>query len=1138
MDDSETKKDSNGNVEIRQSSSQSSESHPFLITLGIIIIALFFIKYLFLLTLGILLFVGSILAVLISGAHFIKIPRPSTDPIRTKFTRLSFTRKERWNDEVAQLQINQDLKPQANTGPLTSEIDGIIDLILRDFVSSWFSHISNDQSFPFQVKVQLKLALSELEARIYMMNVSNFLILEILPIITNHFSSFVAAEDIVLGEQRNKNRTNDLDVRVAKEFIKLHPAISFKDIEKQPEVRRYSRDKVGGLIQYLLSKDEQSSSTVLVLVRELLSNAVFVPVIQLLSDSDFWNQTIIKVASATLKDRVQVREIRNAIDKQYKRPSNSSIPTISKNPLLDIKITPNMRQPEFEKYLKAIGKSESASILKQLKYYYAIQISRTHKIRSNSEKFLKYRKRLHLANSLVDKQLSILNDQLADNPRNSVILDQGLDGFISGLTLSQVLSNPSSLSFFMEFMEQRSRTILLQYWLTVDGIKDPLEDPKDPDYEEELSSSVDMTGAQDIEQIFHRFFDQRLLKVKKEVYNEVKNFAEGHERSLNQYIQVRKFILMLQEDVFHRMEERDLADFKNSDLFLKLLSSEAFEESLVNQVDFAHEPSFDEFAEDSGQETPPPELISESQYELESVLTDLIGSNDNYKRPSLSKSESTDSCKKLNLTQNLRNEIFGSPQEGFLTEKPLFNDDSGDEDDEINDEEESVLSDSKLEVDPDFFSVSHDVLNLKEEIRKFEEDIERLNRQSDMLDPLILKAELINNTNELRILKKSKASYQREIESKELQKQQLILEDNDNSLFGKTSVNIDSWVKGTSHGKDYILYVIEIQKSSTGKNGTGWITGRRFSQFHRLNELLRKRYPAVDQIPFPKKKLILKFQQKALIDERRFQLQYYLRKLLEIEDVCCDKEFRKFLTTQDYKVSLADSEIPSPVPSARSRLEDTASKLYSGFSNPLEMLNTRTDSSENLQNGVNDDDSYNQNVENVEEMQKELDNFDSQITRLESQKSFIKPVTDLVIALFSLNKPNSWLRGRAIIVVLQQIFGSTIEKHIKDLINGMTTQERIISTIGMLRNILWPNGEFMKSSIPRTTKEKNKSVQEARVLLETLMIDACSKIVGQPSAKSASNKIGSMLQNDILNRSLVYEIFDKILDEIFPEINK
>lgn len=46
------------------------------------------------------------------------------------------------------------------------------------------------------------------------------------------------------------------------------------------------------------------------------------------------------------------------------------------------------------------------------------------------------------------------------------------------------------------------------------------------------------------------------------------------------------------------------------------------------------------------------------------------------------------------------------------------------------------------------------------------------------------------------------------------------------------------------------------------------------------------------------------------------------------------------------------------------------------------------------------------------------------------QMPFVKPICDLFLETFELNRGSSWLRGRAVVVVLHQLLGGTIEKYI------------------------------------------------------------------------------------------------------------
>jgi sorting nexin-25 len=46
-----------------------------------------------------------------------------------------------------------------------------------------------------------------------------------------------------------------------------------------------------------------------------------------------------------------------------------------------------------------------------------------------------------------------------------------------------------------------------------------------------------------------------------------------------------------------------------------------------------------------------------------------------------------------------------------------------------------------------------------------------------------------------------------------------------------------------------------------------------------------------------------------------------------------------------------------------------------------------------------------------------------------STSTFSSPICDLVLAIFELDKKNNWLRRQAIVIILQQVMGGTIERY-------------------------------------------------------------------------------------------------------------
>lgn len=124
----------------------------------------------------------------------------------------------------------------------------------------------------------------------------------------------------------------------------------------------------------------------------------------------------------------------------------------------------------------------------------------------------------------------------------------------------------------------------------------------------------------------------------------------------------------------------------------------------------------------------------------------------------------------------------------------------------IEDEYEEPVGEEKDPADEVHEAAPGD-LGLTEAIEVLTADIDKLGAQDAVVEALTRKAELTNNTAELRILRKSKASIQREIHRKEMQRQQYIIQESDNSLFGRSTVRIKSIVVGKEEddGREFAM---------------------------------------------------------------------------------------------------------------------------------------------------------------------------------------------------------------------------------------------------------------------------------------------------------------------------------------------
>ncbi|KAL8929861.1 MAG: hypothetical protein Q9208_001005 [Pyrenodesmia sp. 3 TL-2023] len=500
---------------------------------------------------------------------------------------------------------------------------------------------------------------------------------------------------------------------------------------------------------------------------------------------------------------------------------------------------------------------------------------------------------------------------------------------------------------------------------------------------------------------------------------------------------------------------------------------------------------------------------------------------------------------------------------GVFTDNDLFGDEEKfSEDEHVSSEEQA---DDKAP-DDEIHQAAPGDLGLAEAISALTTDIERLVAQESVVDTLNRKAELTNNVAELRILGKSKASLQREIHRKELQRQQYMVQESDNSLYGRATVNIKSIMVGKEEdGQEYALYVIEVtRKTNEQISAASWAVARRYSEFHDLHHRLRRLYPAVRDLDFPRRRLVMTLQ-RDFLHKRRISLQNYLRELLRLPAVCQSRDLRAFLS-QSAIISKQDTgrdterrdivsriynsvtdgmdEFIGNVP-VLDQLSVAGQNLISAATNQFNAMST-TNSANPSTAAINSDTALLPAIDSIHtpEARAELEAFDASSPSTTTTTSpaaarelepFVKPICDLFLETFELNRANNWLRGRAVVVVLHQLLGGTVERKVRDGFSALVAEDSVLKYISQLKETFWPGGGPMRrESVARSDAEKMKSRKEAMVLLGILVPDAAGNVVGRGNAQAASRRIGAVVNNRRLMAHLVFTILDEVVAVLFP----
>lgn len=1190
----------------------------------------------------------SLIAILIAGTQITLQGFNKMNYSGSRIEKFAFHKSKNWATNMSILKNDSNSDNDKQIYPenfiINDTLNNIVSLILRDFVESWFMKISLDKIFMTSLRHEFTHIIKTLYGRLAGLDFSDLVVHNLTPIVADHIDKFLKAQEITKNKKVTKTSEKDADTTedfaLASNYNRgqLHIGVKLNSETPEADLNAYLSALIDQTLPYLLEENELSSAPVRILIRELLTSCVLNPICSMLSDPDFYNQIIVSNLSKQMKDRNNVRKFRSVLRRHSMTFNNHSLPTPESNDILQYKVSIDTSKQDFEKILHMIEQSTDKKSLLKYKYYMLLRNEKLIKLNPNiqveeSKTLQKYAKRCYTLLDAINiklKELGAGTETVETEKDEKTAADQlellHKSSISKDFSLHEILSSPARLKYFTSYMQLRGdRQALLDFWLSAESLRNPLEynnlqtklasnvnasgdDEESSDDEATMFVDNELTQANDIKNIFNKYFNLPVMKIPPKIFYKVSEFIEGNCTSTLAYYRARKSILKLQDFEYIRMKKSDFVAFKASDVWLKLLVEEAVN---ANHKPMKEGASIDILTDNEGNNHTSNETINGGN--VESEKTDKIygdplakyseKENDgNYVDVNMTgkvsdkvvravedalneiMKDSNKSDVDLGVTSDKRNsrlvsddvarDLFGSE------EKSLFGDDEA-EGEKIknskNEEDKDIQSSTVLEGETiassnhddssmtsnssdteDFMEksdlkiVAPSVLNLYNEIERLNVEIDRLQKQRLILKALLQKAEVINNVPELRILRKSLLSLEKELKFKSMQKEQYIVQEGENSLYERSKVTMPSYIAAKDkNGKSFIMYVIKVttlSRTDPNQITANWMVTRRFSQFFELHNYLKSKYPVVSTMDFPKKKMMVKFIQGSLIEERQKKLQAYLQELVKNKDVCSDKIFRDFLSSETFDATLDDTlqhvneKIKKNTDGSGTKLYNIISSQalypllslanYKGINDQLDDKKSRRKNNENLQTST----------ESTAANEDDLNIVEENITTPESREkdiSFMKPICDLLVSIFQLNNSTSWFRGRALILLFQQLFGSTVEKVLRANIDGKIKQEETVSKILTgLQYALWPDGEFKRKKEPRTIVEKDRTKQQTRMLFNAFLTDTSSKIFGQNAASRASDTLYFAFQNEILNRHLILSILDECLSATFPEIEK
>jgi sorting nexin-25 len=301
-----------------------------------------------------------------------------------------------------------------------------------------------------------------------------------------------------------------------------------------------------------------------------------------------------------------------------------------------------------------------------------------------------------------------------------------------------------------------------------------------------------------------------------------------------------------------------------------------------------------------------------------------------------------------------------------------------------------------------------------------------------------------------------------------------------------------------------------------------WAVARRYSEFHDLNKRLRSRYPQIKALEFPRRQVPMLKLQKDFLEKRRALLEKYLQALLQDPAICRSRELRALLSQQTLPSA---GQTTSHVDA-----KDFVTRIYNSVTDGMEeflgnipVLDQLSTAGQNLISAATMQLNANEPVavpksslppnELVASAEAEAELAAFETKELEP---FVKPICDLFLETFELNRESNWLRGRAVVLVLQQLLGGTVERKVRENAKAVLSDDGAVRLLNMTMDMIWPGGGPRIQRKVRTAAEKAESQKKAAVVLGSLIPDLFGSVVGRANAQGAARRILAMLGNERL----------------------
>ncbi|GAB5577259.1 sorting nexin-19 isoform X1 [Prionailurus iriomotensis] len=216
---------------------------------------------------------------------------------------------------------------------LEQEINRTIQMIIRDFVSSWYRSVSQEPAFEEEMEAAMKGLVQELRRRMGMVD-SHALVQRVLTLCGCHLQSYIQAKEATAEKQSGTVEPSQLWEAYCRATAP-HPAVQSPSTEVT-----YTRGIVNLLLQGLVPKPHLETRTGRHVVVELITCNVILPLISKLSDPDWIHLVLVGIFSKARNNPIGVVKPTSPASALEKPSVPTSLPLI-----VEVQSLPEVRAP-------------------------------------------------------------------------------------------------------------------------------------------------------------------------------------------------------------------------------------------------------------------------------------------------------------------------------------------------------------------------------------------------------------------------------------------------------------------------------------------------------------------------------------------------------------------------------------------------------------------------------------------------------------------------------------------------------------------------------------------------------------------------------------------------------------------------